>query len=721
MKRPLFVIGLSFFLSSAAALVFGDNFAFSVGIVLLLAGGLSLLVVKKHRAAVAAVLFTGAVAAAVVLLQNNMWLRPVSDLADKTVYLEGRVTEIEHGSGNSRYRLEAVIPLQDSAKPVKANVMVYSFTSLSADVNDVLRGYVSLYNPKLEGKYRYRYLADRLLLFGTFHGKIEAVDRDQAPRTVGYYVSALREYLTAQNRKLLPSQEASVVNAMMIGDKSYLDRTVELDFKDSGLVHLMAVSGFHVSLFCALLGGIFRAMKLRRKLANFLCMPFLLLFMAVCGFSSSVLRAGLMMFLCLFAQIFSKRYDALNALGFAMLLICFINPYSALNISFLLSFAATVGIILLAPRLSGFFLKRLGYAEEGEGKKEKAGVESRFTRLVVHAFCVSLAAYVFTLPVMLYYFDSFSLIAPIASTLVMPLAMLLLWCQALALLFGALPLLGFIAQIISAFTALLVRMILLLTHFFASLPFSTMPVRYDFLQFLLVIFYIVAILLVAFGASKRTKRLCTVLAAAVLVFGVASAWLLRRGTVDIVSFADVDSVLVISDGKAAMVGFPQSAYGGRAISSYLRARGINELEAAVSTSMDNDAAIGAIGVLQETPARLVAMPTSGQFTEHLLKYARGAETLMVNGEGTIRLLGGVKLNLIPCSCGCACEIDVNGAKLLKTNQNCVIMNNDYGTQGIIRGWTLVKERVVNPKMKIAYDGDSVTTYTIRKKQEGKQA
>ena len=49
------------------------------------------------------------------------------------------------------------------------------------------------------------------------------------------------------------------------------------------------------------------------------------------------------------------------------------------------------------------------------------------------------------------------------------------------------------------------------------------------------------------------------------------------------------------------------------------------------------------------------------------------------------------------------------------------MNNDYGTQGIIRGWTLVKERVVNPKMKIAYDGDSVTTYTMRKKQEGKQA
>ena len=173
--------------------------------------------IRDSRAAVAAVLFTGAVAAAVVLLQNNMWLRPVSDLADKTVYLEGRVTEIEHGSGNSRYRREAVIPLQDSAKPVKANGMVYSFISLSADVNDVLRGYVSLYNPKLEGKYRYRYLADRLLLFGTFHGKIEAVDqmciRDSADSPGGPYTTgALEGIYSASGMKEAASLTGAKLN-----------------------------------------------------------------------------------------------------------------------------------------------------------------------------------------------------------------------------------------------------------------------------------------------------------------------------------------------------------------------------------------------------------------------------------------------------------------------------------------------------------------------------
>lgn len=153
----------------------------------------------------------------------------------------------------------------------------------------------------------------------------------------------------------LPQRERALLLGITIGDTSELDPVTELDFRETGLTHLLAVSGANVAMFLGAILVVLRFARAGPRLTLVILAFALLAFMTITRFEASVLRAGAMTGVGLIGMAIGARREALAALGVAVCgLICF-DPFLVHSIGFQLSVGATLGILLLGPALSRRF------------------------------------------------------------------------------------------------------------------------------------------------------------------------------------------------------------------------------------------------------------------------------------------------------------------------------------------------------------------------------
>lgn len=177
---------------------------------------------------------------------------------------------------------------------------------------------------------------------------------------VGNYVS-FDEKLRMKVKSLLYSsmgeENGAIGYAVLFGDKTDVyDETYEA-YRVSGIIHLLTVSGLHISFLVAMLGFFLKKLHVK-GLTNFvICFVFLFIYAYLCGFSPSVVRAGVMGLVCVGATMVGKRYDNLNSLGLAGFLILICSPLSALDLGFLMSFFCVMGIFVISPILSKYLSK----------------------------------------------------------------------------------------------------------------------------------------------------------------------------------------------------------------------------------------------------------------------------------------------------------------------------------------------------------------------------
>lgn len=196
---------------------------------------------------------------------------------------------------------------------------------------------------------------------------------------------------------------ATTLNALLIGDKSYLSEEYNDAVRKSGVSHMLVVSGMHMVIICGTVLKILCFVFLNRRLAS--CFTFVigLCFMAVCGFTPSVMRAGIMYMVMLFAAFLFKKSDSLNSLCFSVIILIYMNPFITQNVGFLLSVFATAGIIVLSDPLTDRLIK---------------GIKSRLLKTVISSVVVTVSATVTTLPIMIFYFHGVSIVAVITNLLI---------------------------------------------------------------------------------------------------------------------------------------------------------------------------------------------------------------------------------------------------------------------------------------------------------------
>ncbi len=140
--------------------------------------------------------------------------------------------------------------------------------------------------------------------------------------------------------------------AMMFGDSTFLDEDVKDIFRDTGIAHLLAVSGLHISVLVLAISFILKLIRSPKIVNIFVVAAILSFYCYVCGFSVSVIRASLMAVFSLYALSRGKSYDRLTGLSLVAVIILAIEPLQLFNISFVLSFSAVLAIILVAVPLT---------------------------------------------------------------------------------------------------------------------------------------------------------------------------------------------------------------------------------------------------------------------------------------------------------------------------------------------------------------------------------
>lgn len=155
--------------------------------------------------------------------------------------------------------------------------------------------------------------------------------------------------LVSQIEICLPEEEAGIVAAMLLGDKSSLSEEVKNLYQKNGIAHILAISGLHISLIGAGLFFFLRRFIMPMKAAAVTSALFLVLYGELTGFSVSAKRSVLMMCCMLLARFAGRRYDALNALALSACIQLMLHPVSFYQSGFWLSYGTVLGIVLFIP------------------------------------------------------------------------------------------------------------------------------------------------------------------------------------------------------------------------------------------------------------------------------------------------------------------------------------------------------------------------------------
>ncbi len=224
-----------------------------------------------------------------------------------------------------------------------------------------------------------------------------------------YYPALWRYQLLARIHEILPGESGAFAAALLLGDRSGVTYEMNTAFKVSGISHIIAVSGLHVSILLSLL---YTLLARRRGLSCVIGIPVLFLFAAVVGFTPSITRACIMQSLMLIAMVIDREYDGPTALSFAVLVMLVCNPLTILSVSFQLSVGCMMGIFLFSEKIRQYLLN---YGKKHIKKERK--VLNRLWRGFAASVCVSLSASVMTTPLVAYYFGCVSIIGVITNLL----------------------------------------------------------------------------------------------------------------------------------------------------------------------------------------------------------------------------------------------------------------------------------------------------------------
>lgn len=276
-----------------------------------------------------------------------------------------------------------------------------------------------------------------------------------------------RKALARRIDALFP-ENAAMVRALVLGDRSLLDEELRASLNRTGTAHLISISGLHVTVLAALL-SLFLGLFLPKRTANLVAVLLLIPYGALIGFNAPFARALVMFTLVCMAPAVGHPSDSVTRLALALLVYLLVKPLAIDDAGFALSFSASAGLLTLTPPLM-----RLIGIEPLNHRRFEGGTAQRLRTAVLYYFpsllCASLAAQLATLPVVVEYFGVQSVISLPFNLVCVPLCMLGYVLAVIVLLVSAIsvPLALWMAKLPDGLFALLIAA----TQMSASLPVS---------------------------------------------------------------------------------------------------------------------------------------------------------------------------------------------------------------------------------------------------------
>ena len=239
----------------------------------------------------------------------------------------------------------AIVAVSDETHSARAAIWCYGDAAAALSVGDRILAETAFSATRGGDVYDRSLAADGIFLTGTAQN-VQWIAVGE--KTLTNLPARVRGAILAQSDAVF-GDASPVLRALLLGDRTQFDETLEVAVADTGVAHVFAVSGMHLTFFI----GILLLFSRGRRTDFVLALAVSLVFAALTGFTASVMRAMVVQIALFSAVLFGRQYDGLTALSAALAILLAINPYAVADVGLQLSFASVLGILLFGRRLLG--------------------------------------------------------------------------------------------------------------------------------------------------------------------------------------------------------------------------------------------------------------------------------------------------------------------------------------------------------------------------------
>lgn len=316
---------------------------------------------------------------------------------------------------------------------------VSSLQSLKIGYQVIIKGKVRRFEAASnDGQFDVRkYYAGMGISYSMTNCAYEVMMKKPWPVRQGLFV--IRKKLAHSLDALLSEEDSGVLKAMLLGDKSGMTEEIKGLYQRTGIAHIVAVSGLHISLWGMAICRLLKRLHISLALANFISFLFVVLYGMMTGSQASAIRSVIMFSLYLLAPVVNRTYDMLTAMMLSAAVLLMFRPAYVFYSGFLLSFGAVSGISLFMPWLTELYSPPANIDDiilkEKNNMQKISDQIIRFIRVsIMTSLCVSL----FSLPIQLCFFYTFSVYSVFLNLLIAPFV-------------SALMILGMVGAVVGSF------------------------------------------------------------------------------------------------------------------------------------------------------------------------------------------------------------------------------------------------------------------------------
>ncbi|MEI7591172.1 MAG: DNA internalization-related competence protein ComEC/Rec2, partial [Deltaproteobacteria bacterium] len=356
------------------------------------------------------------------------------------------------------------------------------------------------------------------------------------------------------------SPEREIVQAMILGNQKEIPTAVNDEFNATGTSHIIAISGFNISIIALFFFFLIRSVL---KFSPYVMLRFnviklsiaisiipIIFFAFIAGASVSVVRATIMVVIFMLSMLMRRSTNIYNATALAGFIILIFTPYSLFDISFQLSFMAVLSIVFFAPKIKTIVTIKNNYQEKWQSHLIKT------INNIILFFAVTISAIIGSAPILLFYFNRFSLVALFANVAIVPIMGVVTIPICTAIIFVT-PFSISFAIFLAKISAILVGLSVKINHLFASLAYSSVylptPTLWEIGFYYAFIFALGFLISKNDYFTKKRKLLLAVIVLCVMLFVADYVFLHYRNshTKNLTL-----NVIDVGEGNAIFIKFP---------------------------------------------------------------------------------------------------------------------------------------------------------------------
>ncbi len=422
--------------------------------------------------------------------------------------------------------------------------------------------------------------------------------------TPSFFLYRARKGIAQQIEKHFSLAESSLIKALLIGDRRAIPDYISDDFQKSGTIHILAISGLHISILLTVIIYLLTLLHIRKRLRHGIAIMLLIGFAVLAGASPSVMRAVICSVILLVAANWGEEEDRLNTLSLSALFLLLLNPYTLFDLSFILSYSSILGIYFFYPLI----------------EKKISIIPFRYLKSGV---ALSFSAQIITLPILVITFGNISTVSILGNLLMTGVVFLVIILAVLALLLSSVPWIGTV--IILACRAVIFYM-LWIAKLIADLPFSKYTPRLFSGSIWLGIYALFVLALYWLWSHKHSfLRLASFCLAMILILGTAIFEIANKNV--IISFVNVDqgdgAVITMPHRHYAIIDGGGTSYQGvvdnaqKHFLPFLDKQNIGAIDYAILSHFDSDHSLGVLHAIEQGRVKKLLLPYRHRYESEL--------------------------------------------------------------------------------------------------------